>query len=44
MSGSDTDRESGTLLPLENYDAEAAATNKSTIKPSRCIYGGEEDE
>ena len=25
MSGSDTDRESGTLLPPENYDAEAAA-------------------
>jgi hypothetical protein len=25
MSGRDTDRESGTLLPPENYDAEAAA-------------------
>jgi hypothetical protein len=31
MSGSDTDRESGALLPPENYDTEAAAAKAISV-------------
>src|SRR5829696_5539038 len=41
MSSSDTDRESGALLPPENYDAEEAAASPHYEEKTDVIYGKE---
>ena len=41
MSGSDTDKESATFLPAENYDAKAAAASPRYEEKTEVIYGEE---